>query len=40
MPILSLLATTIAKIAEGAVLAASVYLVNRGVRHPMRSRKK
>ena len=40
MPILSVIATTIAQIAEGAVLAASVYLVNRGVKHPMQSRKK
>ena len=27
-------------IAEGAVLAAVVYLVNRGVKHPMDRRKK
>ena len=40
MPILSVIATTIAQIAEGAVLAASVYLVNRGVKHSTRNRKK
>lgn len=27
-------------IAEGAVLAAVVYLVNRGVKHPLNKRKK
>ena len=27
-------------VAEGAVLAAAVYLVNRGVKHPVSKRKK
>lgn len=40
MPILSAIATSIAKIAEGAVLAASVYLVNRGVRQSVKKSKK
>ena len=39
MSVLSSIAATVANIAEGAVLAAAVYLVNRGVRHP-RGRKK
>lgn len=40
MPILSAIATSIAKIAEGAILAASVYLVNRGVKGPLRNKKR
>lgn len=34
------LGTTLASFAEGAILAASVYLVSRGVRNPLRNRKK
>ena len=30
----------IAKFAEGAILAASVYLVSRGVRNPLKNRRK
>ena len=40
MSILSAIATSIAKIAEGAILAASVYLVNRGVKGPLRDKKR
>ena len=32
--------TALASFAEGAILAASVYLVSRGVRNPLRNRKK
>lgn len=40
MSILSAIAASIAKIAEGGVLAASVYLVNRGVKGPLRNKKR
>ena len=40
MSILSTIAEAAAKVAEGVVLAAAVYLVNRGIRHPLRGRKK
>ena len=32
--------TALASFAEGAVLAASVYLVSRGVKNPLRNTKK
>lgn len=32
--------SSLASFAEGAILAASVYLVSRGVKNPLRSRKK
>lgn len=32
--------TALAQFAEGAVLAASVYLVSRGVRNPLSNKKK
>lgn len=32
--------TSLAKAAEGAILAAVVYLVNRGVKHPRQGRRK
>ncbi len=32
--------TALASFAEGAILAASVYLVSRGVKNPLRNRKK
>lgn len=32
--------TALAQFAEGAVLAASVYLVSRGVRNPLQNKKK
>ena len=32
--------TALAQFAEGAVLAASVYLVGRGVRNPLQNKKK
>ena len=31
---------SLAKAAEGATLAATVYLVNRGVKHPLHRRRK
>lgn len=34
------LGTALASFAEGAILAASVYLVSRGVRNPLRNKKK
>lgn len=37
---LTLLAEIIAEIAEGTVLAAAVYLVNRAMKHPPHNRKK
>lgn len=40
MSILSAIAASIARIAEGAVLAASVYLVNRGVKGPAKKPRK
>ena len=41
MPILfAVIATPLASFAEGAILAASVYLVSRGVRNPLRNKKK
>ena len=32
--------TLLACFAEGAILAASVYLVSRGIRNPLRNKKK
>lgn len=32
--------TALASFAEGAILAASVYLVSRGIRNPLRNNKK
>lgn len=32
--------SSLVKAAEGAVLAAAVYLVNRGVKHPVDKRKR
>lgn len=32
--------TALANFAEGAILAASVYLVSRGVRNPLRNRRR
>lgn len=40
MSIMSAIAVSAARIAKGVVLAAVVYLVNRGVKHPLRDRKK
>ena len=41
MPIIfAAIATPLAHFAEGAILAASVYLVSRGVRNPLRNKKK
>ena len=40
MSILKTIAETAAEIAEGAVLAAAVYLVNRGAKHPIKRGKK
>lgn len=31
---------SLAKAAEGAILATAVYLVNRGVKHPLHRRRK
>ncbi len=31
---------SLTKVAEGAVLAAAVYLINRGIKHPLHGRKK
>ncbi len=40
MPIVfALAATPLAHFAEGAILGASVYLVSRGVRNPLKTRK-
>lgn len=38
--IFAVAATPLANFAEGAILAASVYLVSRGVRNPIRNKKK
>lgn len=41
MPIIfALVSTPLANFAEGAILAASVYLVSRGVKNPLKNRKK
>lgn len=41
MPIpFAIIGTALAKFAEGAILAASVYLVSRGVRNPLKNRRK
>lgn len=41
MPIIFAVAgTPLANLAEGAILAASVYLVSRGVKNPLRTKKK
>lgn len=41
MPIFfAALGTSLASFAEGAVLGASVYLVSRGVRNPLKHKKK
>jgi len=41
MPILfAVLGTPLSCFAEGAILGASVYLVSRGVKNPLRSKKK
>lgn len=39
LPIFLTAATPLCSLAEGAILAASVYLVSRGVRNPLRSKK-
>ena len=40
MPIMfAAIGTPLAKFAEGAILAASVYLVSRGVKNPLKPRK-
>ena len=40
MPImLATIGTPLAQFAEGAILAASVYLVSRGVKNPLKNRK-
>ena len=40
MPIVfAALGTPLASFAEGAILGASVYLVSRGVRNPLKNRK-
>ncbi|MGN1158139.1 MAG: hypothetical protein ACI4TK_18365 [Agathobacter sp.] len=41
MPIIfAISGTALANLAEGAILAASVYLVSRGVKNPLKSRRK
>lgn len=40
MSIMSAIAVSAARIAEGAVLAAVVYLVNRGVKRPTKGGRK
>ena len=41
MPILfAVVGTPLASFAEGAILAASVYLVSRGAKNPLKNRKK
>lgn len=41
MPIVFAVAgTPLASFAEGAILAASVYLVSRGIKNPLKNRKK
>ncbi len=41
MPVtFAIVGTALAKFAEGAILAASVYLVSRGVRNPLKNRRK
>lgn len=40
MPIMfAAVATPLTQFAEGAILAASVYLVSRGVKNPLKNRK-
>ena len=40
MPIIfATLGTPLASFAEGAILAASVYLVSRGIKNPLRNKK-
>lgn len=40
MPVLfAVVGTSLANFAEGAILAASVYLVSRGVRNPLKNKK-
>lgn len=40
MPILfAIIGTPLAAFAEGAILGASVYLVSRGVKNPLKNRK-
>lgn len=39
MSIMSAIAVSAARIAKGVVLAAVVYLVNRGVKHPLCDKK-
>lgn len=40
MPILfAIMGTPLAAFAEGAILGASVYLVSRGVKNPLKNRK-
>lgn len=36
----AVIGTPLACLAEGAILAASVYLVSRGVKNPLKNRKK
>ena len=41
MPIIfAVVDTKLASFAEGAILAASVYLVSRGVKNPLKNKKK
>lgn len=41
VPILfALVSTPLSQFAEGAILAASVYLVSRGVKNPLKTKKK
>ncbi len=41
MPIMfAILGTPLAAFAEGAILGASVYLVSRGAKNPLRTKKK
>lgn len=41
MPIIfAVVGTPLASFAEGAILAASVYLVSRGAKNPLKNRKK
>lgn len=38
--VFALAGTPLANFAEGAILAASVYLVSRGIKNPLKNRKK
>ena len=40
MPIFLIAATPLAQLAEGCILGASVYLVSRGYKHLLRTKKK